>query len=397
VSTTIGRRRLALAVLFFLPGVGIASWVTRTPAIRDLLGASTAEMGLVLLGLSVGSMAGILCSGALVLRFGARPVIAVGVTAVILSMPTIGIGAELGSAMTVAAGLFLFGAGMGGGEVAMNVEGAVIEQLQQRSFLPVLHGCFSLGTVVGAVAGIVLTATDFPVIWHLVAVGAVAVGVLVFSIRLIPSGTGKRDASGVAADTARKPALWKDRGLLLIAVIILAMALAEGTANDWLPLIMVDGHGFDPALGSTVFAVFAAAMTVGRFVGGRFVDRFGRAKVLTVSALFGSLGLALVAFADNQVIAAAAVILWGLGASLGFPVALSAAGDSGPDSAARVSLVATAGYIAFLVGPPVLGFVGDEFGLRNALIFPLTMTLIAAAVAPRIGRVSVARARGSRS
>jgi fucose permease len=392
VSTPIGRRRLALAVLFFLPGVGIASWVTRTPAIRDLLGASTAQMGLVLLGLSVGSMAGILCSGALVARFGARPIIAAGVSAVILSMPTIGIGAELGSAMTVAAGLFLFGAGMGGGEVAMNVEGAVVEQLQQRSFLPVLHGCFSLGTVVGAVAGIVLTATDFSVLWHLAAVGVIAVGVLFSTIRLIPAGTGRRDASDVQTGTVKRPALWKDRGLLLIGVIILAMALAEGTANDWLPLIMVDGHGFDPALGSTVFAVFAAAMTVGRFAGGRFVDRYGRAKVLTVSALFGSLGLALVAFADNQVVAAAAVILWGLGASLGFPVALSAAGDSGPDSAARVSLVATAGYIAFLVGPPVLGFVGDEFGLRNALVFPLAMTLIAAVVAPRIGRVSLPRA-----
>ncbi|MDR7114089.1 fucose permease [Microbacterium trichothecenolyticum] len=180
-------------------------------------------------------------------------------------------------------------------------------------------------------------------------------------------------------------ALWKDSRLLLIGVIILAMALAEGTANDWLPLVMVDGHGFDPALGSTIYAVFAAAMTIGRFSGGWFIERFGRPAVLCASGVFAAVGLALVIFVDSQVVAAAAVLLWGLGASLGFPVAISAAGDSGPDSAARVSLVATAGYVAFLVGPPALGFVGDEYGLRAALLIPLVFVVIAAMVAPLIG------------
>lgn len=146
--------------------------------------------------------------------------------------------------------------------------------------------------------------------------------------------------------------MWKDRQLLLIGGIILAMALAEGAANDWLPLLMVDGHGVDPALGSAVYAGFAAAMTIGRFSGAFFIDRFGRAPVVRASALSAALGLTLVIFADSPVFAGAAVLFWGLGASLGFPVALSAAGDSGPDSAARVSLVAMIGYIAFLVGPP---------------------------------------------
>ncbi|MGO3884985.1 MAG: MFS transporter, partial [Mycetocola sp.] len=161
------RRRAALFALFFVPGLGISSWVTRTPAIRDLLGASTAEMGLVLFGLSIGSMAGILCSGALVARFGTKPVVLVGILLTVLSMPTIGLGAAAGSAVVVAAGLFLFGAGMGGGEVALNVEGADIEQILDRPVLPALHGFFSFGTVIGASAGILFTATDFSVVSHL--------------------------------------------------------------------------------------------------------------------------------------------------------------------------------------------------------------------------------------
>ncbi|MFH8250160.1 MFS transporter [Microbacterium sp. B2969] len=383
MTTSVRTRQLALAALFFVPGVGMASWVTRTPDVRDLLGATTAEMGLILFGLSLGSMIGILSSGALVARFGARPITGVGGALIALSLPTMGLGAAGGAGLAVAAGLFLFGAGMGAGEVAMNVEGADVEQTTGRSFLPMLHGCFSLGTVVGATLGMIATAVRFPVGWHLVLAGIAAAIAVVLSVPRLPAHTGRAEAR--AADGIRSPrsALWKDSRLLLIGFILLAMALAEGTANDWLPLVMVDGHGFDPALGSLVFAVFAAAMTIGRFAGGWFIDRFGRPAVLCASAVFAAVGLVLVIFVDNQVVAGAAVVLWGLGASLGFPVAISAAGDSGPDPAARVSLVATAGYVAFLVGPPALGFGGEEFGLRNALLIPLVF-VIGAAIASAI-------------
>lgn len=386
MTSTLATRRLALAALFFVPGIGIASWVTRTPDIRDLLGASTAEMGLVLFGLSLGSMLGILSSGALVARFGARPVIAVGSSALVLSMLTIGVGAWGGSAVAVAAGLFLFGAGMGGGEVAMNVEGAEVERMSGRSFLPLLHGCFSLGSVVGAVAGIIATATGFPVLWHLVVVAVIAALAVALSVPRLPAGTGRAGAPQGDAVRTSSRALWTDPRLLVIGIVILAMAFAEGTANDWLPLVMVDGHGLDPALGSTVYAVFALAMTIGRFAGGWFVDRFGRGIVLTASAIFGAVGLALVAFVDQPVVAGAAVVLWGLGASLGFPVAISAAGASGADPDRRVAIVATIGYVAFLVGPPALGFAGENFGLRIALVIPLFFLVLAAIAAPRLRR-----------
>lgn len=387
MRTSLRARRLALAALFFVPGIGIASWVTRTPDIRDLLGASTAEMGLVLLGLSVGSMGGVLASGPLVARFGARPIITAGALGVVASMPTIGAGAAIESPVVAALGLFLFGAGMGGGEVAMNVEGAEVERQWGRSFLPTLHGCYSLGTVVGAVLGIVATAAQFSVTWHLVVVGAVSAVIVVLAIPVVPTGTGQvRQATDAAASRAPRPQVWRDPRLLLIGVIILAMALAEGSATDWLPLVMVDGHGFDAELGATIYAVFAASMTVGRFSGGWFIDRFGRPAVLCASGVFGAIGLALVVFVDSQVVAAAAVVLWGLGASLGFPVAISAAGDSGENAAARVSLVATVGYVAFLVGPPALGFIGEEHGLRGALLVPFALVAVAALIAPLLAR-----------
>ncbi|MFI8829624.1 MFS transporter [Streptomyces afghaniensis] len=387
VDRAVRRRRRALFLLFFLPGIAMSSWVTRTPDVRDQLGLSTAQMGLVLFGLSIGSMIGILCSGRFVSRFGTRPVIALGTLLIIAGTVVIGMGSAVRSAPLVTVGLCLFGAGMGGGEVAVNVDGADVERITGTAVLPTLHGCFSLGTVVGGSAGMAATAVAFPVHWHLTVVALVATGMLVHALRAVPAGIGISAAPSTPGPAPvpgqpSKPHVWKDRKLLLIGAIVLAMALAEGAANDWLPLLMVDGHGLDAAMGSLVFVGFAAAMTLGRFSGSFFLSRFGRATVVRASAVSGAAGLLLVIFSDNAAVAATAVLFWGLGASLGFPVALSAAGDSGPDQTARVSLVAVIGYVAFLVGPPALGFLGDHYGLRSAMVVVLVFVAAAILIAP---------------
>ncbi len=388
------KRRNALFVLFLLPGFGISSWVTRTPDVRDLVGASTAQMGLILFGLSVGSMTGILSAGPLVSRFGTRPIIVAGTLSIALGVAVVGLGAALGSGAVVAFGLACFGLGMGCGEVAINVEGADVERRLLRSVMPAMHGFFSLGTFVGACFGMLMTVLRFPVVAHLALMSAVVLVGLALSVREIPAGFGRREAvePTVAAPTPVSSP-WRDTRLLLLGGVILALAMAEGTANDWLPLIMVDGHGFDAAWGSAAFAVFALAMTLGRFVGGVFVNRYGRAAVLAASALVGAAGMAGVVFVDHQPTVVASVLLWGLGASLGFPVALSAAGDTGRESsgaqtASRVAFAATIGYVAFLVGPPVLGFVGEHVGLRQAMVLVLGLVLVAVLFTPaaRTGR-----------
>jgi len=379
------KRRLALFALFLLPGLAWSSWITRTPDVRDQLGATTAEMGLILFGLSVGSILGVLASGPLTARLGARPVIGVGASLVVLSMFTVGIGTAVAQPVLVAAGLLIFGAGMGAAEIAMNIEGAEVERLLNASVLPALHGSFSLGTVIGSLLGIVSTAADIPVLWHLTVIGVVELIIVVVFFRMIPAGTGRFvKVATPAAGRATGGGVWTDRRLLLIGVIILAMAMAEGSANDWLPLLMVDGHGFDATSGSIIFTAFAVAMTVGRFTGGWFLDRFGRTKVMRVCVTLAGIGLALVIFSDNAVVAGCAVVLWGLGASLGFPVTISAAGESGPNAAARVSVVATIGYVAFLVGPPLLGFIGEANGLRTALLVVLGLVVLAAFLTPAL-------------
>lgn len=387
------RRRLALFAFFFIPGVALASWVTRTPAIRDGIGASLAEMGLVLLGLSGGSMCGILLAGVLVAARGTRQVAVTGMGLLLAGLVIMAIGVGLGQAVTVCLGLAVFGMGMGALEIAINIDGAEVEQLSGRPLMHALHGCFSLGTVCGALLGFGMAAVQLPVFWHLGLVALAAIGPMLLFGRWIPDGTGRTRRATVATGTDRPASVdgpdpyWRDLRLYLIGLVVLAVALAEGAANDWLPILMVDEHGFSAASGSLVYLGFAAAMTAGRFGGGWVLHRYGPAMVIRGSALLCAAGLALVIFAPVPLLAAGSVLLWGLGAALGFPIAISAAGASGPDATGRVRIVTICGYVAFLVGPPLLGLIGESWGLRSAMLLVCGLIvlagLVAGAVRPR--------------
>lgn len=378
-------RLWALFTFFFLPGLLMASWATRTPAIRDVLSVSTAEMGAVLFGLSIGSMSGILSSGWLVKRFGARKVIRVSMTGSVLGMIILSIALWFASPLLFAVGLACFGGSMGAGEVAMNIEGAVVEREMDKTVLPMMHGFYSLGTLTGAGIGMTLTAFGVAANVHILLAALVVIAPIVLALSAIPEGTG-RNTGDEKAHAKKGPPFWRDTQLLLIGVVVLAMAFAEGSANDWLPLLMVDGHGFSPTAGSLIYTGFTLGMTVGRFIGGWFIDRFSRVTVVRASALMGALGIGLIVFVDNPWVAGLSVLLWGLGASLGFPLTISAASDTGPDAPTRVSVVAATGYLAFLVGPPLLGFLGEHYGLRSAMLVVLTLMLIAALIARAVAK-----------
>lgn len=379
------RRMWAMFMFFFLPGLLMASWASRTPAIRDILAVSTAEMGAVLFGLSIGSMTGILLSAKMVKRFGTRKVIRATMSLSVCGMIILSLALWLASPLVFAIGLAVFGASLGSAEVAINVEGASVEQEMNKTVLPMMHGFYSLGTLVGAGVGMALTAFSVAANIHILLAALVTILPIIIAITAIPHGTGKNPVDEGAHAEKGLP-FYRDVQLMLIGVVVLAMAFAEGSANDWLPLLMVDGHGFSPTSGSMIYAGFTLGMTVGRFTGGWFIDRYSRVAVVRASAIMGALGIALIIFVDIDWVAGVSVILWGLGASLGFPLTISAASDTGPDAPTRVSVVAATGYLAFLVGPPLLGFLGEHYGLRSAMMVVLALVIIAALVARAVAK-----------
>jgi fucose permease len=165
-------------------------------------------------------------------------------------------------------------------------------------------------------------------------------------------------------------------------LIALGMAFAEGSANDWLALAVVDGRDFSNAQGALWFGFFTAGMMVGRVSGVFVLDRFGRVPVLRGSAAVGLVGLVILILVSNPILSALGVFLWGLGSSLGFPVGMSAAADNPQGSADRVSAVATVAYSAFLIGPPLIGGIGEFTGLLTALWVVVLLIALAFFAAP---------------
>ena len=380
------RARVATGATFALNGAAFASLISRTPALRDTLGLSTSAMGLLLLCLSVGAVSALPLSGPLVHRSGATRGVAAGVVAGLLGLGVAAAGLLAGSAPVTGAGLLLYGAGTGVWDVSMNVEGAEVERRLGRVLMPRFHAGFSLGTVAGAGAGAAAAAAGVAVPAQLL-VTVVSVGLLSgLALRwFLPSGRADAPERPRRAQ-ARVLDAWREPRTLAVGVLVLAFALTEGVANDWLALALVDGHGTAEWVGALGFGTFVTAMTLARLVGGSLLERAGRVTTLRVSTAAAAAGVLLVVLGGPLPVVGLGALLWGAGAALGFPVGMSAAADDPDRAAVRVSVVSSIGYTAFLAGPPLVGFLAEAAGVLRALLVVLlalvTAVLTAGSVAP---------------
>jgi MFS family permease len=357
------RARGAVAVAFAMNGLCFATVASRVPDLRSSLELSNGSLGLLLLCVAAGSILGMPASGHLIERFGAAGVVRLGAAAVLAGLVTAGVAAALGWVPVAAIGLGVYGFGSGSWDVAMNVEGAVVERLLGRSIMARFHAGWSLGTFTGAGLGALAAAVGLPLPMHFLVVPAAAVTGTVLRSRVFPSASEDEITPAPSEGSA-----WLEPRTLAVGLMVLGFALAEGSANDWLALGLVDGYGAAHWVGVLGFALFVASMTAGRLGGPPILDRFERTPVLLVSSCMAVVGILVVVWSGLAVLAVAGIVLWGLGAALGFPVGISAAADDPLRAARRVSVISTIGYGAFLGGPPLLGFVGDHVGTLDSLL-----------------------------
>jgi MFS family permease len=378
------RWRTAIFAIFLASGLSIATWASRVPAIKSALEIDNIQIGLLLLGMGVASIIGLSVSPAVLARVGARKGMLGALVGVALGTALIGIGTDLlHSYPVVLIGLVLFGFGNGSVDVMMNVEGAAIENYTKRTILPLFHAFFSFGTVIGAGLGVLAAAWGVTVAAHTGVIAGLILLLAIVSVANVPSREATMD-DDATADAPRgwrerlhvALSAWKEPRTYAIGVIMLGMAFAEGGANDWLPLAVVEEHGAAEALGAAALTVFSVAMTVVRVFGGPLVDRFGRVAVLRALAITATAGLLLFIFAPSIPLVFVGAALWGVGASLGFPLGMSAAADDPAKAAARVSAAATIGYVAFLCGPPILGFISEQVGLLNTLLVIVVLIVL---------------------
>jgi fucose permease len=365
VDQALLRARNAVVVTFATSGIAFASFASRTPAVREALGLTTAQLGLLLLCMSAGSVAGLPLSGPIVHRFGTAVGVLGGAITLGIGLGLTALGLGGGAVAPAAGGLVLVGLGIGVWDVSMNVEGADVERRLGRSLMPRLHAAFSLGTVAGAGVGTATAAAAIPIAAQVGAIAVLSPLLMIWSTRRFlarAAATPEQEAKGSGVLAA-----WREPRTLLVGLLVLAFAFTEGSANDWIAVALVDGHGSSETIGAVAFGLFVAAMTAGRLAGGTLLERFGRVGVLRATAVCALVGLLLVLVGGSTAVALVGALFWGVGASLGFPVGMSAAADDPARAAVRVSVVSSIGYTAFLAGPPLIGLLAEHDGILAAL------------------------------
>ena len=376
------RWRTAIFAIFLASGLSIATWASRVPGIKEALDLDNAQVGLILLGMGMASILGISTSPAVMARTGARRGMLLAMLTFATGIALVGLGATVfGSVPVVLIGMVLFGFGNGCVDVMMNVEATAIEQQMGRTILPVFHAFFSFGTVLGAGIGALAAALQVDVGTHAVSMGVLIAVIAVVCFFQVPV----REAALDPEDHEKPPfrqrmhtalEAWREPRTYLLGTVMLGMSFAEGGANDWIALGTEQGHGFAEGTGAVALAVFSVGMTVVRLFGGPLVDRFGRVLVLRILAATAATGILLFILAPTLPLVLVGAALWGIGASLGFPLGMSAAADDPAKAAARVSAAATIGYVAFLGGPPVLGVISEHIGLLNTLFILVALVVL---------------------
>ncbi|WP_299036314.1 MFS transporter [uncultured Pseudokineococcus sp.] len=391
----VGRAVGATYVAFIGSGLGFGSWAARIPQVVDQLDLSPRDLGLVLLAIAAGSVLALPLAGWVIARIGTRRLVTAMAVLLAVALAGAGVSSVIG-VLPLVVSLFLLGTANGAWDVGMNVQGAVVEQHLGRTIMSRFHAGFSVGTVAGALITSLMVWLGVGVAAHLVGI-ALLVGVAVpLGVRaFLPEGdVGPSSEDGDAGRPA--PSVfdaWREPRTLLIGLFVLAFAFAEGSANDWIAVAVLEGYGAPDVVGPLTFAVFLTAMTVGRWFGPGLLDRFGRVPVIRTMASVALVGLGLFILAPSVELAVVGAFLWGGGISLGFPLGMSAAADDPERAPARVSVVASIGYVAFLGGPPLLGLLGEDAGVLRALSVVAVLLALALLVSGAVRPLQPAQER----
>lgn len=363
------RARFAAGYKFFVLGSLIGAWASRVPDIKANLGLSEGGLGLLLLCMATGATIALPISGAFTERFGAAR------TAKLFSFLLLVFFILLPLVPTFTLMLpyvFVFGLTIGMLDVSMNGWGAEVEERLAKPIMSSFHGLYSLGAGVGAAAGAFALEMELSLFVHFALWGVLNLLPAIFAI-LTPWVRLEvdEDQAGHALFALPKGAL------LFVGLMALAAALAEGANTDWGALYQIKELGIDPANAATSFSVFSIAMLITRMMGDRIVERYGAVQAARVSGVLACVGTLLFVWGPNLWMIWFAIAVMGVGYALIFPLAISrAASQPGMSRGVAIASVATLGYGAFLMGPPLLGFLAEFVSLRFVFLVVASTSLV---------------------
>lgn len=364
--------RVACAYFFFSGGLAYGIFTARLPAYRSITGADDSEIGLLLLCFGIFSLISLSGASRLIARFGVNNTI----TAAALLM--LGGWMLTGFAPTpiaLAFPLALAGLGTGLCDVAMNAAGIETEQKFKIHCMSFLHAAYSLGGVTGALCGSIFAAMNLGPLPNLLAVLGPFLFLLPWAKRhLLPESAMRH---GLPKKSIRNPMPFF---IFFSGFLAMLCYMSEGSVGEWGSLFFYTDKGASAELAALVFGAFSTPMVIGRLMGDSLRDHFGDFPVLCAGASMGAAGMAIAIFAPWPIAGLGGYALMGLGMAPAVPIIFSRAGSrKGVNTASAVAVVSTMAYSGLLFFPPILGFLGNAYGLGTALLIPLAGCAIVAA------------------
>jgi predicted MFS family arabinose efflux permease len=366
--------RLATRLAFVVAGFGISCWAPLVPFAKERLAVDDGTLGLLLLGIGIGSVVAMQFTGALSARYGSKPAIVAGGLGLVLILPLLSIAA---TPSTLALALLGFGASLGSLDVAMNIHAVEVERAAGRPLMSGFHALFSVGGFAGSTLITSLLSWRLDPLASTLACSVIMLVAILFAWpRLLVGAQGEKG-----------PLFVMPRGfVLLIAALAAVSFLVEGALLDWSALLIVNTGLVAATKGGVGYMLFAIAMTAGRLTGDAVTVRIGDRNTLFWGGILAVAGFALLLTAPIAFLAMGGFLLIGLGASNIVPILFRKAGSQTVMPAAlAISAMTTTGYAGILAGPAAIGFVSNAVGLRNAFwmlaallcLVPLTARFVA--------------------
>jgi predicted MFS family arabinose efflux permease len=374
--------RAATFTAFFINGAMIGTWVAQIPSVQDRLDVSKSTLGLALLCMASGAMIAMPLTGHVLDR---RSSAAVTRTAALVYLPLLALPLFAPSPVLLGAALVLFGAANGAMDVAMNAHGVAVERTLHRPIMSSLHAGWSFGGLAGSggVALGVALGVD-PRAEGMIATALLWLLALLVTARLgSASAHSEHGAAGFALPS---------RGVLLIGALCFLVMVTEGAMGDWSGVYLRHDLGASASAAATGFAGFSLGMALARLAGDGLNRRWGAGRLLSAGMGLVTVALTLVLILGDPVVAVLGFALIGVGVANAVPLLFSAAGRV-PPSGPSLAAVFTVGYTGFIIGPPLIGLLGDAASLPAALA---TLCVAALAVTVLGGRASHAGERAAR-
>lgn len=361
----------ATALFFGCNGAVYGSIFSRLPEVVERYSLTPGLLGVVLVVPVFASLLGSAAGGRLVVRYGARQVSKLAVVFLAVSLGTMTVSPLLVGLVTA---LAVLGAADGVMDVAMNMHAVDLEIRAGRAVMQGLHAAWTAGALAAAfISGLV--AGTVPLVIH-IAIAATVLGLVGVSL---PSWW-----EPVRIAIPRQPG-GNARALGWIAVVAIAVSMAESVPLDWASVLVSEVFSASPGLAAGATAIALAGMLVGRVVGDRVIGRHGTRRTLVGFAGLTMAGALAVGIAPVAPLAYAALAVAGMGASVMFPGMISIAGRINDDGVAAVTASARLG---FMIGPIVTGAVAERFGFRPIMLLPALAALAVGAWAATSSQVS---------